>query len=451
MPFVDEEDEVSVDKPNLIISEVPYVTPVAETRNQGHESLAGFTAGKKMAVDYYKQIQRRDSAPASYQDDLPAAYGQYELIRGFELIITDDMSQDQNNSDTGGFALTGGAAVYSIVTPENGDMFIADVGNGRRVMFQVNEPKRGSIYPEANTTISFRGLHWVDAAFAEKINTKRVSYTYVFLRENFRNGVKALLREEEVSVLRRLTKARKRLIAMYFKDHFDDARQTFVVPHPNKLVYDPNVTKFMKSILETTDHPHVAWITELGVGGDVYSNQWSLFDVLARKDIDLLYSCSRRFGFSPIGAYKAKAHFASIYYSGIQLVVSAADPTWSANNNYEPAHAIDPFVKADVRQKDIRSLLPELDLVGDEPAPDYGQYIKRIVVDEYYVFSKEFYEDEPGQSHLERLTRERISGKVIDLNMLADIADYAVKFDNLERFYYIPIILTLIKLAPGVF
>jgi hypothetical protein len=451
MPFVDEEDEVAVDKPNLIISEVPYVTPVAETRNQGHESLAGFTSGKKMAVDYYKQIQRRDSAPASYQDDLPAAYGQYERIRGFELIITEDMSQDQNTSDTGGFALTGGAAVYSIVTPENGDMFIADVGNGRRMLFQVNDPKRSTIYPEANTTISFRGLHWVDAAFADKLNSKRVSYTYVFLRENFRNGVKSLLRQEEVDVLRRLNKARKRLIAMYFKDFFDDVRQTFVVPHPKFVSYDPNVVKYMKAHLETIDHPQVPWITELGVGHDVYSNQWTLFDVLARKDIDLLYSCSQKMAFSPIGAYKTKAHFASIYYSGVQQVVSAVDPSYSVNNNYETPHATDPFVKADTRQTDMRSLLPQLDLEGDEPAPEYGQYIKRILVDEYYVFSKEFYEDEEGQSHLERLTRQRISGQAIDLNMLADIADYAVKFDNLERFYYIPIILTLIKLAPGVF
>ena len=452
MPIVDgPDDEEIVEKPNLVISEVPLETPVAETKRRDLEGLASFASGQKWAVDYYRQSQGRDSAPASFQDDLPAPYGQYRLVKGFELIVTNPLSQDQNNSETGGFALLGSSGVYSVITPDNGDMFIADVGNGRRVIFQVNEPKRGSIHPEALTTIDYRGMRFVDAAFVDKLNKNRVVETLFFLRENFRNGVKCLLTREEVDSNRRLVNARRRLIALYFRTFFDDNKQTFVLPYQKLLTYDPNVTKFMKAILDTAEHPQVAWITELGVGADVYSNQWTLFDALARKDAELLYSCSRLMAISPIQQYRAKPHFASIYYSGVKQVISAADPAYSVNNNYMPPHATTQIQKAGVRQTDMRSIVPQLDLSGQEPMPDYGSYIHRVKIDDYYVFSKAFYDDEPGQSNLEAMTLARLRGQPIDLNLLADIADYAQKFDNLEMFYYIPVILTLIKLAPGVY
>ena len=85
-----------------------------------------------------------------------------------------------------------------------------------------------------------------------------------------------------------------------------------------------------------------------------------------------------------------------------------------------------------------------------EPRPDISTYIKQITVDDYYVFSKEFYEDISEQSQLEILTAQTLRGQPVDLKVLADLADYAVKFDNLERFYYTPIILALIKMASGV-
>ncbi|MNG01820.1 hypothetical protein D3C84_848160 [compost metagenome] len=48
------------------------------------------------------------------------------------------------------------------------------------------------------------------------------------------------------------------------------------------------------------------------------------------------------------------------------------------------------------------------------------------------------------------LVGQTLRGQAIDLEVLADVADASVKFDNLERFYYTPIILALIKMASGV-
>jgi hypothetical protein len=129
----------------------------------------------------------------------------------------------------------------------------------------------------------------------------------------------------------------------------------------------------------------------------------------------------------------------------------ATDVAFSVNNPlYEPL-IIDSLQKAGVRQPDMRSILPHLDLdSGKEPRPDESSYIKRVIVDGFYVLSKDFYEDTDDQSMLEVLVGQTLRGEAINLSDLADLADYATKFDNLERFYYTPIILALIKMAPGV-
>lgn len=444
------EEEVVV-QPNLKISNTPYAGQVVDSRKVDFDGLATYVPGQKWTVDYFSQVQGRDSAPASFQDGLPAAFGQYRVIRGLELIVGSPLTANQTTDTSGLFDLTGDGTIPSCVTPDNGDFFIAQVGNGKNAIFQVNEPKRLGIYVESNHSASWASIRWVDKALMERINKDRVVQTLYFIKENYHNGVKCLLSLEEVEISRRLGKARSRLINLYFKGFFDDVFETFVFLKDGIPVYDPAVTKFMKGLLETTQHKQVAKITEHGVSHDVFSNQWTLFDALLKRDAELLYSCSQHMAISHISALRQRPWFASIAFSGIKQVVTALDVGFSVNNGMKVPHANLSIDKFGVGQPDMRSILPELDLDGSEPRPDYGSYIHRVVKDDYYVFTKAFYEDTEGMSQLEQLALDCLKGKTMDLKMLADIADYAVKFDNLERFYYIPVILALIKLSPGVF
>ena len=111
MPIVDIPKERPPEQPNLKISDVPYEGAVVETRKQSFFSLATFSAGMKMACDYYSLSQGRDNAPASYQDDLPPVYGQYRLIKGFEIVVTSPLSHQQNNESSGEFVSTGSGTI----------------------------------------------------------------------------------------------------------------------------------------------------------------------------------------------------------------------------------------------------------------------------------------------------------------------------------------------------
>lgn len=452
MPVVTEpEDEPAFLHPNLTIAPEDYKSQVVDTRKVEFDGLSTYLGGMKWACDYYSQIQGRDSAAASFDADRAAPFGQYRVVRGFEIVVASELSGTQNTSDGGGFSRTGSGHIYSIITPQLGDVFIADIGGGQNAALMITSATRMSIYPESPTTVEYKIKDYADEKFLKALNS-RVQETYFFSKENYRNGVKCLLTEEEVRITQRLGEAYFRLMNLYLRDFFSEKFQTLLVPGQAAPTYDPACTHFVRSILATGDHPRVIQITQLGVSHDVFSNELTLWDAIATRDANLLYSVAKKMTLAPISMFRTFPWMASIYYSGIKQVVSPVDVGYSVDKENRQPHEGMPFIKAQVRQRDIDSILPALGLDDMEPHPDKEQtrFIHRVVKDEYYVFSKAFYEDTAGKSMLEGMVLDRIRGNAINLSDLADLADYARKFDNLERYYYIPIILTLIKLASGV-
>lgn len=455
MPFVEEVEDKPVEQPSLLVSKEPFQGPVVDTRKTQYSTLSTFYQGQKWAVDYYRQVNGRDSTVQSFSKDTPVTYGTYRLIRGFELVVESAITNDQNSSEANGFDSTGSGIVYHCVVPQNGDVFIADFGNGRNVLFAIYNPKKLGVYEESPHRVEWKAVEFVDDALFKRLESSLTDTLY-FDRENFRNNLKCLLNKGEVDSIRRLNNAWRRLINLYFKDFFSDDFSTFVMPGQYQQgvwvpTYDPNLVKYLRKTLSVEQHPAVHKMIELDCSGDPSSDQLSLFDMLAKRDWELLYSCSHHFNAQPVDCYRSYPKLHSVYFSGIRRVVSARDISFTVNHprGVMPGSVLE-IMKAGPERPEMRAILPQLVKGGTEPAPSYGRFIKRVLCDDYYVFSKEFYTGDGEVSMLERMVQHRMKGEAIDLVDLAELADYAPRFDNLERFYYIPIILTLIKLAPGV-
>jgi hypothetical protein len=80
-------------------------------------------------------------------------------------------------------------------------------------------------------------------------------------------------------------------------------------------------------------------------------------------------------------------------------------------------------------------------------SPERAPQIKRVTVDDFYVLSKDFYQHTPETklSKLETLTMAALKGDAIDIAMLDELCAGAPKWDNVERFYYFPILFTLLR------
>lgn len=450
--FTDDDDAPEVQpEPTLALHDEQYHTPVVDGRKEGYDSLATFYSGSKMPGDLYQAANGRDTAATSYQGDIPLAYGQRRVIRGFELIVNGQLSHKQNTSDSMGFATTGEAVMYGVpgMVPQSGDLFVGQLGSWRNVLFQLNNPERLSPFEESGYSVSFKAIGWLDKAKLDELNRSVISTLY-FDRENFRNGLKCLLTSDDVNVMKRLERSYRRLIGVYLRDFFDDMFQTFIMPGQALPSYDPNIVRFVKRMISVVDTPSITRVVELGVGDDMYSRTPSVIDALLTKDEALLYSCAQKWNLAHINNFYAHPLMHGIFYSGIKWVMTPKDPKYTVRSRNALPYTGVETVAADVLFKDIDYILPALGLDEEETRPADQPFIHRVLVDDYYIFSKAFYEDTDGQSMLESMVLARLRNQPINLSHLADLAEYAQKLNNLERYYYIPIILNLIMRAPGV-
>lgn len=437
------------DPPDIRMTNRPFVAPVTDSKQTNVNTLAGFAAGSKWACDFYLQELRADTAPAAVvMGDLPVT-SQLREVRGFELLINSPVSYQQNASAERGFSATGTGLVYPVLTPNEGDFFLADIGSGRNAVFQVTRSTRDTIHPESMTTIEFKSVKLLTPELLATIK-KKVIASSIFSRDLMRDGLNALIKESDVDYLKRLGAVYSRLTNLYVHEFFDTETRTLIVPGQGMKTYDPYMVRFVRRILDQRLCRKLDDVLELGTDHNPRASIPTVLDVIERMDINLLYSASRQAGLTSIQDFKAHPYYFTIAFSGVRQVLITYGEGWSQDLYDQPAVVGARLAKAGVKGASHERLLPFLQTGVAEPRPEVGSFIHRVTQDHHYIFSEAFYNNTEGQSALETLVRSRLEQKPIDLRLFTELAEYADRFDNLERFYYVPIILALIRVIPGV-
>lgn len=433
-------------KKDIVHAKKEYASPVIDTRVTNYNTLSTFASGSKWACDFYLNVLERDTAPQAYDADMSSIYGQFRLIRGFELLVTSPITPQQDDQGGRGFSVTGSANVYSAITPNEGSLFIAGLGDGRNGLFTVTKVARDTVYTESFTTIDFKQIRLLDKVTLDSLNSKVVETLY-FDRELMRNGIAPLIKQKDVNSNQRLLKAYRRLTNLYVHEFYSTKYKTFVVPRQLMDTYDPFITRFALRVLDPTVCSALGDVIELTANQQPYARFKTLLDAVETVDIDLLYSVADKVCIANMNSYRLHPYFMAISTSGIKAVVATYNGGYMYDADQKGINAVGELLDAGFKKEDVSSILGNLDTtVGI----DERTLIHPVLKDDHYIFSEAFYKDTPGQSELENLVRLRLSHKPFDLDQLADIADAADKFPNLERFYYIPIILAMIKISPGV-
>lgn len=457
MTYITIPDEVVEKKehPTLKKAKSDYVGNTVDSRLQNVSTISSYIQGSKWVVDYYQQILNRDDAGSSHSDKSLHVHKQYRLIRGLPLIVLSELQASQNSDGQRTFEMTGSSSVPYDVTPIEGDVIVADIGDGREMEFTVNSTERVSIYPEAYVDINYRAIRVMDAAVRESLDS-RVVETLYYSVDNQRIGIKSLLTKEEAESKNDLRKLYNVLVNRYIRDFVSNDYSTLILPGQDDVTYDPYITRFFKAIVDVTQFPESRDINILNMNGDEFALDETFWDCLIDVDLTTLPIVASKVGKVSVNQYRTRPLFNSIFFSGIKKVVRVLDPGYSVNTPMQDRHNSFTISKAGTQTPDIKDLMPVNDL-NDEKIwyTDVGTNLKLpfitwIVEDSYYVLSESFYENKRPSSILEKLIIDRIESGVMDYKLLAKLATYSLRFDNIERFYYTPIILALLKLSDGV-
>jgi hypothetical protein len=348
---------------------------------------------------------------------------------------------DSQDQQTNLMTVTGSAHVLSYLIPNVGDMFIADVGDGRLGIFQVTNSQKTSMLKESVYLIDYTLTSFVDQNPAKlaDLEEKTVQEFY-FEKDLINTGTKPIIIKSDYQTYRDLESIYKRMVNNYMEWFYNEEFKTITVPGQSNSVYDYFVACAVTGIMSTDDHLDVRYIRRLNVGDDSYMKQPTFYDALIKQDPDLLTSSNRSMGGVRCKSFNSDAMLESIRFSNIEHCVYPKSPNKKSNYTnigYDKAVTLSSLI----------NVLPTKSTMTD--TLDITESITLPFVTSFdlnsYVISDSCYDLTEPKSVFEKLLIGFFKDENLNTVELYELAKRYMGWGLLEQFYYIPAILLLIR------
>ena len=386
-------------------------TPIIKDAKIPTDSILLYVEGSIWPVDYYSQILGKQSELHAQGVGTVPVYQQYTLIKRFELSVTSELSHSEQ-ADTSEFTTTGSATVYPAFIPNEGDMFLADVGDGRTGVFTVTARTRQSIYKEScYSNIEYQLVDYASEARLQDFTNKVVN-TYHYHREGIVTGGAPTITGDEYHQLVKLKEHWHSLKVGYWDEFYNVRLNSFTLYQDQSSIYDHYLVDFLSNTVPQDHLSPNEWVTVLNCGQH-YNNLrlptlWQ--SILTRKPIS--------------------------FYS--KLIQS------TRLKNYREFHG-DPSL-AGIRFMGVKEVVYPKNNVSEESKDQSKQLFPVVATDaSYYVLSAAFYQNKRAQCSLfERVLMDYLERKPVDLSELIKLCNAIDQESELNRFYLTPMLMAVL-------
>lgn len=460
--------------PDPIETTQPHVTPkgykgkTVDSRYQKLANLITHIEGSRWNTTYYSQVLGDNNQPSPHSSSQHPVYQQYIKIFDHEIKVSSALtqSQDENNN----MVVQGEATTYPKFIPNVGDTFIADVGDGREGIFHIYDVEKLSILQEACYRIQYQMSGYVsDLNDLQSDLDDKVVKTLYYRKDFLRYGQYPLLTEQEVVSIEDMERLYYELIQRYMYEFYNSQNNTLLAPD-TKPTYDDFATKAFLAITEVVDHPTLRKVRPMNTHCDSKADDMTLWTLLLGSHKGLMNLAVRKMQVISNRDFVSWPVYGSIYHSNISRVVWP-DGTMPTDNNWqgnyveppEPRQSTDPTIVDNGTYPQLATLDSYLsdpyledmgfpDGLGPEEDPDETDDItppptlRASHFGGFYVFSEDFYLGrEEKMTALELVTWDAIHGNVFDPQLVISFAEAVPDMTPMDRYYYIPVIIALLK------
>lgn len=437
---------------------------VAEPRYQQQTSLVDarytpaadilvYVEGSSWTTNYYSQVLGADNELAPQQEDSAPAYQQYCLVKDMELKVTQALVATQDPV-TSAITTNGAATTSPRFIPNKGDMFLADIGDGRVGIFTLTLTEKKSYHKDALYHIEYQLVDYADseAGIAKVADlTSKVVKEGIYRKDFLSFGQNPVVLSKDFEYLISFNDAYDTLLTHWMRDFFSREYQTILIPDQNAPSYDPFLTKALLDFVSSDEHPYVSRIKMPRITAEQAMLQTTIWDALARMDKTLMPIAMFESKLVDTVYWRTSPYMSGVFFTGLKYVMYPLDNRTDADSDDTtvPPSDAQPLMAGKPRYTDILRSNPvvtdDTSYIGTEDSlPD----IVPVTIDNYYVFSEKFYRGQaPLNSNLEKLVKDAVEQKGLDKETLLRMVNNAHKWGNLERFYYIPALLAILKVA----
>lgn len=441
MPIFDEDSikdqQHEIKRPVEIVNPAAYKTNVIDTANTPMADVTVFIEGSLWRVDYYSQVLGTDDAVAPQAASSVNTAQQYMCIKNMELKVSSPLSQQQNK-DNNQMSLQGSGYTYPRFIPNAGDVFIADVGNGRLALFQVSESTRKSVFADSVYEIEYSAIDYDDGIRMADLQAKTIDVRY-YVRDFLEVGQNPILTATAFgnvdSIERWLNQSQRAYIRRFGSEEY----HVLLLPELETTIYDHWLTQFVLKLIDSHEHPQYSKMRVLNCDDNRDMQRQTVLDaILETEPLTLEYAIER------IGRAYSRSFTTSYVYGGV------------AHSGVEellfPVNAVNPkqHGKSLGRLNALALVASGTFYTGNKTVAlpneqsDTLPYIKAVDVDDYYILSQAFYsQDTDNQSVLEQQLWSYLKQDIISFDDLKAMLDDSRQWRNMERFYYLPLLWVL--------
>lgn len=461
--------------PVVQIAKPEYKGVTVDTKVEPVQQMLTHVEGSSWTVNYYSQALDLDSATQGQGQGTSPVHQQYRLIKGMELKVTGALTTSQN-TETNALTITGAANVYPFVIPNIGDMFLADVGAGREGVFEVTDVTRHSVFKQSVHSIEYKMMGYSDTVIESggsrlKDLNNKVVQTFQYDKDFIKHGQNPLIFEEDYENVEYLRRNYKSILDRYFKTFFSKELSTLILPGQESPTYDHYLTKHISNVFSAWDTNEIRNMKVLNVDDDYALQATSVWNALLNRDRSLMIDAFLKVGKVYAIEFTTDPMLEGIRWSGVHELIYPTDPTLTVDyKSMSPVKLVNgnDITKGPSRLS-VGALLPEptplyetihfvLDgyNLTDESGNPVGEYITlppiihRAMKDDFYVFSEDFYKNNRivgKQSQLELMTQDYLDNKVLSFKRLKSFCEDMKNWNTLDRFYFTPVVLMLMKAA----
>ena len=245
--------------PSEALADEPYVQAANDADNtistassdtQLSAYLAYMGGGYPITVTFYHYLNN-DATARSFFNDFSKQQDNVHIsflkIHNFRMKLKESLSFNYDNPNVRS-TVTGEAVLYPYFVPWTGDLFVYEVEPGVYGLYKITDPPtRLTIREMTGHEIKFILVQYLDNETLAKLNACVADEKY-FNLQRYISGEGALLTSDETETLGQVTTAISKLCKYYVSEFFDKyIYNTFI---ENKCLYDPYLVEFILKVFD---------------------------------------------------------------------------------------------------------------------------------------------------------------------------------------------------------
>ena len=312
----DNTSNISVPPEREYVTQEQMKTSTLYNKERSLDKIIKYIRGMKWTVNYFLQLVDVNDTTNLPDISLPRHLQKYSRINNLDIIL--QTAIDHGNVDD----ISGEAIINAGFTPNLNDVFIVTLTGGREAVFFIDNVETRTYNLHEIYYVSFKLFKFLDDdANLYNMLLDKVVKDYSYDKDHIMDFSAPIISTKDYEFKKDLSEKLYELKDYYFDKFINKDRKLISLPTKGNAIYtDALLTEFIYATMDIDVHPDFKDIRRVDVGRPE-GVDITLWDVILRRDINLLSRAEKYLGFKHAVFDRTHPVYKRVNYLGPSFII----------------------------------------------------------------------------------------------------------------------------------